>query len=172
MHCYKYGFQSDAIVVSRRRSPYSIWLVNSSMTDTVAWSCLSWAVCHSKYTKRKNTRSFPNYSCFVDLRKAFDTLWHRGRLYKLLTNNVGCKFINVTQNIYGLCQSAIKIDNKHSDYFKIERGVKQRDSWSSYLFNCFVNGLYDIFDESCGPLKLENTVISSFTFCCWSYYFF
>jgi hypothetical protein len=40
------------IVVSRRRSPYSMWLANSSMTDTVAWSCLSWAVCHSKYTKK------------------------------------------------------------------------------------------------------------------------
>jgi hypothetical protein len=51
VYCCKYGFQSDTIVVSRRRSPYSMWLANSSMTDTVAWSCLSWAVCHSKYTK-------------------------------------------------------------------------------------------------------------------------
>jgi hypothetical protein len=25
------------------------------------------------------------------------------------------------------------------------------------LFNYFVNDLHDIFDESCGPLKLENT---------------
>ena len=32
------------------------------------------------------------YSCFVDLRKAFDTLWQSGLLYKLLTNNAGCKF--------------------------------------------------------------------------------
>jgi hypothetical protein len=40
-------------------------------------------------------------------------LWHSGLLYKLLTNNVGCKFFIVIQNIYSLCQSAIKIDNKH-----------------------------------------------------------
>ena len=53
------------------------------------------------------------YSCFVNLRKAFDTLWHSGLLYKLLTNKVGCKFFNVIQNIYSLCQSAIKIDTKH-----------------------------------------------------------
>jgi len=90
------------------------------------------------------------------------TLWHNGLL--LLTNNVGCNFFNVLQNIYSLCQSAIKIDNKHSDYFKIERGVKQGDSLRSCLFNYFVNDLHDIFDESCGPLKLENTVISSLTF--------
>jgi hypothetical protein len=51
-----------------------------------------------------------------------------------MTNNVGCTFFNVIQNIYSLCQSAIRIDNKHSDYFKIERGVKQGDSLSNILF--------------------------------------
>ena len=40
------------------------------------------------------------YSCFVDLCKTFDTLWHIGLLYRLLTNNVGCKFFNVIPNIY------------------------------------------------------------------------
>jgi len=69
----------------------------------------------TKYVLNKNKKI---YSCFVDLRKAFDT----GLLYKLLTNNIGCKFCNVIQNIYSLCHSAIKIHNKHSDYFKIERG--------------------------------------------------
>ena len=52
------------------------------------------------------------------------------------------------------------------DYFKIEREAKQRDSSyiRSCLFNYFVNDLHDIFDESCGLLKLENTFISSLTF--------
>ena len=40
------------------------------------------------------------YSCFVDLRKSFNTVWHSGLLYKLLTDNVGCKCVNVIQNIY------------------------------------------------------------------------
>ena len=62
----------------------------------------------TKYVLNKKKKI---YSCFVDLRKACDTLWHSGLLYKLLTNNVGCNFCNV---IYSLCQSAIKIDNKHS----------------------------------------------------------
>ena len=62
--------------------------------------------------------------------QTLDTSLHSGLLYKLLTNNVGCKCFNVIQNIYSLYQSAIKIDNKHSDYFKIERGVKQGDSLS------------------------------------------
>ena len=62
-----------------------------------------------------------------------------------MTDNVGCKFFNVIQHIYSLCQSAIKIDNKKYDYFKIEREVKQDDSLSLvYLNYYFVNDLHDI----------------------------
>ena len=47
--------------------------------------------------------------------------------------------------IFSLCQSAIKIDNKQSDYFEIEREVKQGDSLSLvYLNYYFVNDLHDI----------------------------
>ena len=29
------------------------------------------------------------YACFVDFRKAFDSVWHKGLFYKLLKNNIG-----------------------------------------------------------------------------------
>ena len=32
------------------------------------------------------------YACFVDFRKAFDSVWHDGLLYKLLQLNVGGNF--------------------------------------------------------------------------------
>jgi hypothetical protein len=50
----------------------------------------------TKYVLNKKKKI---YSCFIDLRKACDTLWHSGLLYKPLTNNVGCTFFNVIQNI-------------------------------------------------------------------------
>jgi hypothetical protein len=76
----------------------------------------------SKYVLKKKTQTF---SCFVNLRKAFDTVWHSGLLYKLRTNKIGHKFFNIIQNMYNLCQSTAKIDNKHSNYFNLEEGVKQ-----------------------------------------------
>jgi hypothetical protein len=76
----------------------------------------------SKYVLKKKTQIF---SCFVDLRKAFDTVWHNGLLYKLRTNKIGHKFFNIIQNMYNVCQSAVKIDNKHSNYFNLEKGVEQ-----------------------------------------------
>lgn len=84
----------------------------------------------SKYVLKKKTQTF---SCFVDLCKAFDTVWHNDLLYKLRTNKIGHKFFNIIQNMYNLCQSAVKIDNKHSNYFNLEKGVKHGDSLSHVI---------------------------------------
>lgn len=115
----------------------------------------------SKYVLKKKTKIF---SCFVDLRKTFDTVWHNGLLYKLMKNKIGHKFFSIFQNMYSLCQSAVEIDNKHSNYFNLEKGVKQRDSLSPTLFNYFINDIHDIFDQSCDPLKLDHTLVSSLSF--------
>jgi hypothetical protein len=47
-----------------------------------------------------------------------------------MTNNVGSKFFNILQDMYDICQSAVKISNRHSEYFNVEMGVKQGDSLS------------------------------------------
>ena len=114
-----------------------------------------------KYIVRNKTKI---YACFVDLRKAFDTVWHKGLLYKLMNNQIGQKFFNVIQSMYSSCESAVKFKNSHSNYFKLDRGVKQGDSLSPTLFNCFINDLHDTFDQSCDPLILKHTHVSSLSF--------
>ena len=42
----------------------------------------------SKYLYQKKQKI---YSCLVDLRKTFDSLWHNGLLYELISNGVGKK---------------------------------------------------------------------------------
>lgn len=85
-------------------------------------------------------------------------------MYKLLKNNIGCKFYEIIDNMYSLCQSAIKVNNEYSQFFNLERGVKQGDSQSPSLFNCYINDLHKIFDKSCDPLKLEDSFIYSLSF--------
>ena len=108
----------------------------------------------SKYVNKKKEKIF---ACFVDLRRAFDTLWHNGLRYKLIKNGLGKKIYEVISDMYNLTESSIKIDNKISKSFILERGVKQGDSLSPTIFNCFINDIHQIFDNTCKPLVLQKS---------------
>jgi hypothetical protein len=47
------------------------------------------------------------YACFVDFRKAFDSIWHDGLFLKLLQNKIGGKFHNLIKNLYSKSQCAV-----------------------------------------------------------------
>jgi hypothetical protein len=47
-----------------------------------------------------------------------------------MINGIGVKILNIINNMYNCSLSAIKIQNKISSFFNLERGVKQGDSLS------------------------------------------
>ena len=86
-----------------------------------------------KYVHHHNEKV---YACFVDFKKAFDSVWHDGLLPKLLQINVGgCLF-----NLLKSSTRAIKIGRNQTLPFSYPRGVRQGCIWSPLLFNLF---LYD-----------------------------
>ena len=115
----------------------------------------------SKYLNKKKQKIF---ACFVDLRKAFDSLEYNGLFYKLIKGNIGSKFYNIISDMYSCNQSAVKIDNEYSKFFELVRGVKQGDSLKPTLFNCFIYDIHDIFDNSCDPVTLVDSKIPSLSF--------
>lgn len=68
------------------------------------------------------------YVCFIDLKKAFDSLWRKGLMYKLLKCGIGTNMYNILKAQFNNTISAIKYSNNHSNFFKILRGVRQGDS--------------------------------------------
>ena len=74
--------------------------------------------------KNKNTI----YACFVDLRKAFDSVWREALLYKLCKMGVGLHFFKLLKEQYLNTTSSMKRKDQHSVFFNISRGVKQSDS--------------------------------------------
>ena len=52
---------------------------------------------NTKYLFKKTNKI--HNACFVDLRKAFDTVWHSSFQYKSMKNNVGSKFFNIIQDM-------------------------------------------------------------------------
>ncbi|MEW8547927.1 MAG: reverse transcriptase family protein [Candidatus Thiodiazotropha sp.] len=95
------------------------------------------------------------YACFVDFRKAFDSVIHEGLRFKLLQLGVGTKFYNIITNMYKNSQACIRLGNGLTNPFKVGVGVRQGDVLSPNLFKIFINDLPEYFQSCIDPVKLK-----------------
>ena len=79
--------------------------------------------------------------CFVDFRKAYDTVWRDGLFTKLLAHNIDIKFVRLLRNIYATSSLAVKTKHGRSNIFESHVGLKQGCNLSPLLFNIFINDL-------------------------------
>lgn len=106
--------------------------------------------------KTKNKKVF---ACFVDLKKAFDTVIHEGIKLKLLEIGSGLLFYNIIKNMYAVSKSCVKIDDTLSDFPPTQLGVKQGDNLSPNLFKIFINELPKYLEKSSDPVILNDKPI-------------
>ena len=112
-----------------------------------------------KYVKHQGKQLF---ACFVDLRKAYDTVPRTKLFYSLLSdNNIGGNFLKILQEIYKGNQVYIKLTDGLLQPIKSTIGLKQGCVFSPILFNLFINKISSIFDETCSPVKINNVNLSS-----------
>ena len=77
---------------------------------------------HDKYIKHENNKKM--YACFVDFKKAFDSIWHEELFYKLLQNEIGGNFYDLIKNLYSNTKCAIKLSDHRTPFFSYQRGVR------------------------------------------------
>ena len=101
------------------------------------------------------------YTCFVDFKKAYDTVWRDGLWYKLLENNISPKFVSLLKDMYSRLQVCIRLPNGISHPFPSLVGLKQGCNLSPNLFNIFVNSLVEDLDiETTNAPKLANLSVN------------
>ena len=81
------------------------------------------------------------YTCFVDFRKAFDSVLHSGLKLKLLRTEISSKFYSLISDMYSKSYSYIKIGKNLTSRFQNNLGVRQGDNLSANLFKIYLNDL-------------------------------
>ena len=87
----------------------------------------------------------------LTLKKAYDTVWRDGLLYKLLKNGISGKFYNVIESMYQTSECCVKVDQAVTEFFKNNIGVKQGEVLSPLLFNLYVNDLPSCLSDPESP---------------------
>ena len=87
------------------------------------------------------------FTYFVDLKKAFDSVWHKGLFYKIENVGIYGKTLELIKDVYKKTKCAIKINNSRTDFFEYTKGVRQGCPLSPSLFNIFLNDLFEILDR-------------------------
>ena len=96
------------------------------------------STCVDKYVNNKGQRL---YSCFVDFRKAFDSISREALLYKLSTLGIDGKFLKCLEHMYKNSKAKIKLIAKISDSFDILAGTEQGHPMSPELFKTYIHEL-------------------------------
>ena len=90
------------------------------------------------FQKSRNEKVF---ATFIDLRKAFDTVWRDGLFYKMLKHGINGKTYNIIHSMYTKNKCRIKFASGLSKTFSSTCGVKLGDVMSPLLFYLLIDDL-------------------------------
>ena len=88
------------------------------------------------------------FCAFIDLKRAFDSVWRHGLWYKLNMFKINGKCFQLIRNIYKNVKSCIMLNGAKSDFFDCNIGVRQGENLSPFLFCVFLNDLESFFSDS------------------------
>ena len=104
-------------------------------------SCINTSMLLRETIAMRTEDEKPVFIAFLDTKKAFDSVWHNGLMYKLYKMGMDPKMWRLLRNMYSDFKCAVLIDNKLSSWFNIRQGVHQGAPLSLLLYEVFINDL-------------------------------
>ena len=126
----------------------------------LATTSLSWIPLSTNINNRKKCL----FLCFVDFRKAYDSVWQKALMLKLLRNGAKGKMFKIIDAMYDGCTAGVKNGNTITKIFDCKTGVRQGDVLSPNLFNLYVNDLPTHL-----PNRLDNPMLGDKSVNCLMY---
>ena len=96
-------------------------------------------------------RKLELFCCFVDFRKAFDSVWRDAMFLNLTRLNIGGKFYELVKHMYSETKSCGKLPGGLTDLY----------TTSPILFNMFIDSVVDIFCPlECAAVMLDDILLN------------
>lgn len=93
--------------------------------------------------KLRRLRRLMTHACFIDIRKAYDTVWHEGLKLRMRQAGIHGPMYRALCSLYSACESTVRLpgDAGYTEFFSIETGVRQGCILSPLLYSIFINEL-------------------------------
>ena len=101
------------------------------------------------------------YACFLDVRKAFDTVWHLGLFYKLSKFSAKGLMLKAIINLYDNMESYVRFKGYTSDSFQVLQGTRQGGVLSPILYLVSIDDLILELKASMEGLIVYNIILGS-----------
>lgn len=95
------------------------------------------------------------FLCFIDVKKAYDTVWQDGLWWKLWQGGITGKVWRLLREWYKDMSSAVLVDGERTEMMSIGQGVKQGAISSPLLYSLFVNDAASMLEEMEVGLRYE-----------------
>ena len=90
------------------------------------------------------------FSCFLDVRKAFDTVWIDGILYKLFSElGVGGRMWKVMKDLYNNVKAQVVYAGSLPGKINVSQGTRQGRILAPFIYKVYVNGQLCVITNHC-----------------------
>ena len=127
-------------------------------------SCLEHIYALYSVINKRKLQKQSTYVCFVDAKKAFDTVQRDCLWYKLISLGVKGKILNAVQSLYTEVQCVVKVNDYLTPIIDVSQGVKQGCKLSPTLFSLYINDLAIEIKQMNLGIDIDEVQISIFLY--------